>query len=316
MSPPTPTPPPGRLRTWWHPSLAHLLRHLLGSGFEVSDEVPVGRVPLQLDLLLVRREGGGISPTAERAWAGLVEFLGPVTVIEFKGPTAALEPGNGLVGLAYTLLYSAQQTPVAPLPRVHLRFLAPALTAAFEADLAAGNATARPVRAGVWEILGWPTPTWLLETRVLAGPDHPLLTLFSPPVLADRRRVFHDLTERGFRDEALFLYRLIQQFRHQGEDFAMQHAEVQAMNSLEEDLFWELVASSPDKMRALIAAASPEQRLAGLPPEQRLAGLLPEQRLVGLTPEQMVASLKPEDLQRLRALLQEPPANGGPPPGP
>ena len=47
---------PGKLRTWWHPLLTRLMDHLLSSAYTVQEEVSVGKLPLRVDMLLIRRE--------------------------------------------------------------------------------------------------------------------------------------------------------------------------------------------------------------------------------------------------------------------
>ena len=49
---------PGKTRTWWHPLLVRLLDHELASAYSVRDEVLVGKLPLRVDILLIRRETG------------------------------------------------------------------------------------------------------------------------------------------------------------------------------------------------------------------------------------------------------------------
>ena len=48
---------PGKIRTWWHPLLANMLRWQLGSHYEVQEEVPVGKKPLQIGV-------GRVEPSA------------------------------------------------------------------------------------------------------------------------------------------------------------------------------------------------------------------------------------------------------------
>ena len=43
---------PGTTRTRWHPLLARLLDHTLSRGYQVTEEVHVGKLPLRLDLLV------------------------------------------------------------------------------------------------------------------------------------------------------------------------------------------------------------------------------------------------------------------------
>jgi hypothetical protein len=49
---------PGKIWTWWHPLLANVLRWQLGSHYHLEEEVPVGKKPLQIDILLLHKEQG------------------------------------------------------------------------------------------------------------------------------------------------------------------------------------------------------------------------------------------------------------------
>ena len=49
---------PGKMRTMWHPLLVRMLDYSLGSAYTVREEVSVGKMPLRVDILLIRREGG------------------------------------------------------------------------------------------------------------------------------------------------------------------------------------------------------------------------------------------------------------------
>lgn len=75
-----PSDAPGKTRTWWHPLLVRLLDHVLGTAYRVSEEVLVGKMPLRVDILLVRRETGQISETAHRRLGVLLPLLNRVRV--------------------------------------------------------------------------------------------------------------------------------------------------------------------------------------------------------------------------------------------
>ena len=85
---------PGKTRTWWHPLLVRMLGFALDSAFKVEQEVSVGKLPLQVDILLIRREGGQLSEAAARELSELLPLLNRFTLIEFKGPTDAMERGD------------------------------------------------------------------------------------------------------------------------------------------------------------------------------------------------------------------------------
>src|SRR5438105_10683652 len=107
-----PTGKPGKIRTWWHPLLAGLLRWQLGEHYHLQEEVPVGQKPLQIDILLLHKEQGELPASARRILAGLVEYLGTLTLLEFKSPSDTLRAGDFQTLLAYALLYRAQHHPL------------------------------------------------------------------------------------------------------------------------------------------------------------------------------------------------------------
>ena len=119
---------PGKTRTWWHPLLVRLLDHELASAYSVRDEVLVGKLPLRVDILLIRREAGQLSEASRRDLSALIPLLNRFTLIEFKGPTDALESGDlaQLVGCSF--LWHSQQTERLPQTDVSLIVLAPSLT--------------------------------------------------------------------------------------------------------------------------------------------------------------------------------------------
>ena len=85
---------PGKVRTWWHPLLVNLLRWQLGDHYRLEEEVSVGQKPLQIDILLLRKEQGDLPAEARAILAGLVERLGVLTLIEFKSPLDTLEASD------------------------------------------------------------------------------------------------------------------------------------------------------------------------------------------------------------------------------
>src|SRR5205809_1062812 len=71
--------------------------------------------------------------------------------------------------------------------KLHLLVLALRLTRPYREELRVLGVTAQQEQPGVWRLQGGLVvhPTWVLETEELAGPSHPLLTLFSPQFLAN-----------------------------------------------------------------------------------------------------------------------------------
>src|SRR5207244_4086958 len=74
--------PMARRKTQWHPSFVRLLRPRVEGYYELQTGVPVGDVPREADLVLLRRSG-----TGELPFRGLWRHLTVWNILEFKGPT-------------------------------------------------------------------------------------------------------------------------------------------------------------------------------------------------------------------------------------
>ncbi len=281
--------------------LPAFLRWLLGSHYDVQEEVPVGKKPLQIDLLLLQKEWGELSEQARKVLAGLVEYLNDYTLVELKSPSDTLRAGDFQTLLAYTLLYRAQNQPALAPGRLTLLVIAPHLSNPYREELHLLGVTPQPEQPGIWRLQGGTLghPAWLLETAALAGRDHPVLTLLSPRFLRQGAQTYEELRQAGYTDLVVYMAQQIQQFQRLGKEFAMQHlgSEDEMAQALRD-----LLAAIPPEQR--LEGLSPEERLKGLSPEDRLKGLAPEDRLKGLAPEDRLKGLAPEELERLKELLQ------------
>jgi hypothetical protein len=290
-TPPQPTAPqpasaPGKIRTWWHPLLANMLRWQLGSHYHLEEEVPVGQKPLQIDLLLLLKEQGSLPDSVRRILAGFVEYLGERTLVEFKSPSDTLRAGDFQTFLAYALLYRAQNEPLLELDKLHLLVIAPRLTRPYEKELRLLGVTAQQEQPGIWRLQGGIVlhPTWVLETEALAGLSHPLLTLFSSQFLANRVATYDILHQGGYDDLVTYLAQQVNPFRLLGKEFVMQHL------------------GSDTELKQVL-----RDILATMTPEERLEGLSVEERVKGLPAEELIKGLSAEERERLRQLLQHKP---------
>jgi len=300
---------PGKTRTWWHPLLVRLLDHELASAYTVLGEVLVGKLPLRVDILLIRREAGELSEASRRELAALVPLLNRFTLIEFKGPTDALEPGDlaQLVGCAF--LWHSQQTERLPRADISLIVLAPTLTDAARDELRCFDWELREHEPGVFEVAGAPLVMWLVETDVMARLGQPILSLVSGVFLKERQRIIEELTRTGHGRLLHYVLQQVAQFRGLGEDFAMQHKDSEYMGELEGDLQTAVLDLIPlekvlESIEKRLQGLPPEERLRGLPPEERLRGLRPDEVLRRFTPEEFAAGLSEEQAERLRELLE------------
>jgi len=126
----------------------------LATGYAVWDEVLVGKLPLRVDILLIRREAGQLSEASRRDLSVLVQLLNRFTLIEFKGPTDTLEPGDlaQLAGCAF--LWHSQQAERVPQADISLIVLAPSVNEAVRDELRCLGWQIREHEAGVHRITG------------------------------------------------------------------------------------------------------------------------------------------------------------------
>ncbi len=299
---------PGKTRTWWHPLLVRMLGFALDSAFKVEQEVSVGKLPLQVDILLIRREGGRLSEIGARELSELLPLLNRFTLIEFKGPTDAMERGDfaQLVGCSY--LWHSQLSEPVPHEEVSLIVLAPAVSGALRDELRLLGCEVSEHELGIFRVAGLPFTTWLVETDAMAERGRPILSLVSRVFLNDRGSIIERLARGGHEALAHYHYMVqqVRQFRTE-EDFAMQQVLSENLEEFDKELVTKLLEEIPvERLLERLRDLPPEERLRGLPPEERLRGLSPEESMRALPPE-FLAGLSDEEAARLRELLEKKP---------
>jgi hypothetical protein len=274
---------PGKTRTWWHPLLARLLDHELATAYSVWEEVLVGRLPLRVDILLVRREEGELPEACRRDLSVLLPLLNRFTLIEFKGPTDALERGDlvQLVGCAF--LWHSQQAERIPQADISLVVLAPSVNEAVRDELGCFGWQISEHEAGVHRITGGPFAMWLVETDVMAKLAQPVLSLMSRVFLTEHERIIETLRQTGHELLLCYVLQQVARFRKMGKEFAMQHAGTEYLDEVE------------DELQAI---------LDGMPVENRLRGLAADEVVRRFTPEELADGLSDEQAARLRELLE------------
>jgi hypothetical protein len=276
---------PGKTRTMWHPLLVRLLSYTLASAYTVTEEVSVGKVPLRIDVLLIRREDGTLLDSRKSDLSALLPLLNRFTLIEFKGPTDAMQQGDfaKLVGCAF--LWHSQENVLVAHHELSLVVLLPAVGKPLHDELQALGLEASLHEPGIYRVVGLQFLAWLVETDVMAERGEPVLSLVSRAFLNDRRSIIEKLAGRGFGALAQyrFMVQEVKQF-HSEEDFAMQQALSEHLDQFTEELVTKMLEELPA-----------ERRLRGLPTEE----VLRDEELVTKMLEEMPAE------RRLRGLPTE-----------
>jgi len=293
---------PGKIRTWWHPLLARLLDHALATGYRVLEEVLVGKLPLRLNILLIRRETGQLSAARHHDVDILLPLLNRFTLIQFKGPTDALQRGDlaQLIGCAF--LWHSQQGERIPHRDVSLMVLAPTVNEAARDELQLVGCRIEEREPGIFGVSGLPFTLWLVESDVMAERGQPILSLVSRVFLRDRERIIDQLTHAGHVDLLCYMLQQVQQFRKLGKDFTMQHKDSEYLGEVEAQLRTAVLEAIPPEER--LRGLPPEERLRGLPPEERLRGLPPNERLRGVSFDELILDLNEDQVAQLREALE------------
>jgi hypothetical protein len=265
---------PGKIRTMWHPLLVRMLNIALGSAFKVEQELYVGKMPLRVDILLIRREGGQLSQPLASAFSALLSLLNRFTLIEFKAPTDAMERGDFAQLVACAYLWHSQQPERVPHDQISLVVLAPTASGALRDDLCALGLEVSSQEPGIFRVAGLPFAAWLVETDVMAEQGQPLLSLVSRLFLNDRESIIEKLAYGPYGRLVEWMVQQVKQFDPE-EDSAVQQLLSKNLEELQEELLTKMLERTPRER--LLQALSPEERLRGLSPEQILAGVSEEE---------------------------------------
>jgi len=266
---------PGKTRTLWHPLLERLLTFSLSPAYTVQGEVLVGKMPLRVDILLVRRLGAEIPDVKRGEVAALLPLLSRFTLIEFKAPTDTLERGDFAQLLGCAFLWHSQQSELVPREDVSLVVVAPRITGPFRDELRALGCETADHAPGVYRVSGLPFTVWLVETDVMTASSAPVLSLVSRIFLREHASIIDELTEMGYSKMAYYAVQLIHQLQTHREEFAVPTEVSDEFGKLDANLVAEFWASMPPDLRDKIP---PQERLRGLTLEQRLAGLSDDEK--------------------------------------
>ncbi|WP_428263072.1 hypothetical protein [Haliangium sp.] len=251
--------------TVWHPPFYSLLTECAPAWVEVRTEVGLSLMPRRADMLLLRRKRSGADGAA-KVLRGLWPLLGPVALVEFKGPTAGFRRSDLLRLVGYGVQYHEQHMAELSGPSgLTLVLLTPAWTPS--------------LRDAVAHMQGW-------RLESLGGGYARIVGAWYNTIIA-----FIDEVCQAERDDYLRLFSRHREQSHTA--LRWLNARFTRMSTMEnlQDLegYEELV-------ERLLGMLTPKERLAGLTPEEVLGHYPPEERLAGLTPEQRLAGLSSASL--------------------
>ena len=196
-----------------------------------------------------------------------------------------------------------QNEPLLTPERLNLLVIAPRLTRPYRDELHILGVREHEEEPGVWALDGniGGHHGWLLETEVLAGLQHPLLSVFSPQFMDPDNELSSLLQANGYNTLVVYVAAQIAEFREKGRVFAMTHAG--ATDEMEK-VYRNLMAGIPleervtsaEEMHKLLTRLSPAERMEGLSPAERVADLSPEAKEALLN--QLLKEMRPDSTRR------------------
>jgi hypothetical protein len=313
----------------WHPLFARLLRPLVESHFDVQTDLPVGDVPRQADLVLVRRTRAGPLP-----FRGLWRDLTTWNVLEFKGPTVSprlrdldllIELGLGVDRRLNEERARQRQQPLTP-QEVSFWYLANRLGRRFLRDAGPRLGLLERHAEGVWRGTVLQRPVFLVSTVGLPveedalplhvlGREPPEIKLSVARFVAEQPRLWRRYAEwlLAFNEEIRKEILAMARTSRKGPEFdlAWIFRDPQVRELLGEEKFKRLGESFIEAFgpEEILKAAGPEQVLKAVGgPEQVLKAVGgPEQVVRQLGVDGILAGLSPRDRQELKRRLAEEP---------
>lgn len=281
-----------KVYTAYHFYLSLLFDYLLKDhGYEVEPLVKVGTLPLEVDIIIIKRH-----TKKEKKEFNKLDFLFRLlkdfNLIEFKGPTDTLEWKDYLHLTAMTDLYRIK-TEHPAIDDIRLFTIASTIPANYQNFLMINHFELNREMKGLYTVSGAINYSHYILVLNELEPDqkNEVILFFSSK--------YHDRMGTIISDEkSLIIFFLIQElyqkerrkmkFKIKDEDLAVRDLQ-------------EAVGRLPLKMR--LAGSTTSEILKLLNRSEIAAALSPEERLEGLKPEDRLKGLENEELKRLKKIL-------------
>lgn len=283
VRPLTGEPPHGPSYTAWHPLLAQVLIRVLSSpSLEVQPFVKLGTLPLEADIILLRKNAQTDLLSQFPEFSFLLRFLRHYLIIEYKSPLDRLTCEDFDTTRAYAMLCKRKYD-ITEDSHVSVALLYSQAEPAFFATTANNGYAFVAKETGIWACEQHPLRVYAIDLVAYGAtdPEHPI-NLFS------KRYQTYRPTDPRWESLLGDIQSLVRR------EMQTMQARLRGQEELNQSVN-EIIESLLDKLPA-------EQLLRHVPPEERLRGLPAEERLRGLGSEDL-RRLPAAERQRLRELL-------------
>jgi hypothetical protein len=282
--------------TPWHKVFQYILEELLpDNSFDIMTEQEVGKLPLKLDFIVVKRR--------QNIKADLPDFLNFFNnyhygLIEYKAPKERFSYNDFLKLTAYSHLFKIRKklTRLDSLIRIGVFN---GTTKNFFNLMEESGYKIQALAKGVHYVDHKPENAYLINIELIIKEDKTLLLDFLSQYEKKYEEAYNRIKTKSYLSRfADYL------------DYLIKSGEY--MRLIKQDKEWAKRANWT--VEQFLQHLDPEQRLKGLKPEEvlqrfkpeeRLIGLKPEERLVGLKPEEVLSKFKPEEIEAYLEQLRE-----------
>jgi len=282
------------MATPWHRIFGMALtQYLAGTGWQVDVEVDLSLQQQRLDVVVLRRAGGGPEPL----WPDGFGTPTAYNLITFKALPETLDDWTIKELAGHGVTYRKYVSPDVNhlLPESDFRLLAASMR--FPRTLS-DRVPLLPRGEGTYDVVWGTDVIRILVLREMPEAEQNLVwNLFS----GDPQRIagaFQQIQPQNASWSSI-INLMLERYGLEGMKmpYTMEDFEREAAESLLRRLSPEqrLKGLSPEER---LKGLSPEKRLEGLSPEKRLEGLSPEKRLEGLSLEKRLEGLSPEEIER------------------
>jgi len=234
------------MATYWHPLLAQFLREDYGDRLEVKDSVKIGKMPLELDILIFSSV-----PTEELPYP--FNYLGEMTIAELKGPAGAATFREIAQVENYGCLYQLRKAKVKDRSKITLWLIASKFSSTFNQPPSDYIDNLKNIGDGVKKGFLAKFPIYIIDLGELP------ITLHTIPLL-----MIYKGDEKREKEIAKFFVEHYQELRRYSSFFSTLHAEVlkEVLDEMELRKVEELDLNVPailDLVGLLLRIAGPEK---------------------------------------------------------
>ena len=268
--------------TPWHTLLAEVMVYIIDpDDFLVHPFVKLGTLPLESDLIIIRKRGSEKLKKTYLDLEFMIPYLGKYTVLEYKSPLDRLTFDDFDRIRAYMMLIKDKYK-ISYDKDIHAISLVSSFQYGYREHIEKNGYEFRKIDTGVYGHIDDNHHFYWFNLEKI-GEKYPenFINLFSSNFKKYREK--DEWTKIQNINLFNYIYKLI-------------YEKEASMNNIEIRQCPEFTESAELMKQRFLESLDPEERLAGLKPKERLAGLKPKERLAGLKPKERLAGLKPKEI--------------------